>query len=150
MLLPHKKEDKKILLSRNLIAVNKALLKSIFALFFSPISNISSRRAVKMPRNAILIQDLSRYIWHFRAAQPHLPLCLSASPATQTFILQRSVQNQTFSQLPFSPSTLPLQWTILFSITEQWLSFHFSTLQDSKCMPDFLLKPTAAFHCFCF
>lgn len=120
------KERKKKTVSRNIIAGNKAILKSIFILFFFfPICDISSRRAVKMPRSDILIQDLPRYIWHFRAAQLHLPLCLSASPATQTFILQRSVQNQTFSQLSFSPSSLPLEWTIPFSTTAQWLSFYF-------------------------
>lgn len=136
MLLPHRKKDKRILVSRNTIAGSKALLKSVF-IFFFPVCNISSRKAVKMPRSAIQLQSLSRYIWHFRAAQPHLPLCLSASPATQTFIFQRPVQNQTFPQLSFSPSSLPLEWTTPFSITAQRLSFHFSTLQDRKCMPDF-------------
>lgn len=109
---------------------------SLFLFLFYLICKISSRRAVKMPRSDILIQDLSRYIWHFRAAQLHLPLCLSVSPATQTFTLQRLVQNQTFSQLSFSPSSLPLEWTIPFYTTAQWLSFYFSILQDMKCMSE--------------
>lgn len=149
MLFPHRKKEKKILVSiRNIIAGKKALLKSVLFFFFFS-CKISSRRSVKMPRSGILIQDLSRYIWHFRAAPPHLPLSLSASPATQTFILQRSVQNQTYSELSFSPSSLLLEWTIPFSITAQGPSFYFFTLQDMKCMPDFLLKPTTAFQFFC-
>lgn len=103
--------------------------------FFS--SAILLEEQLKMPKSAILIKDLPRYIWHFSAAQPHLPLCLFASPATQTLTLQRSVRNQTLSQLPFSSSPLPLEWTILFSTTAQWPSFHFPTLQNRKCMPDF-------------
>lgn len=150
MLFPHRKKDKKVLVSRNAIAGNRALFKSVLILFFFfPVCNISSIKAVRMPRSAILIQGLSRYIWHFRAAQPHLPLCLSASPATQTFILQRAVRNQTFPQLPFSPFSLPLEWTIPFSITAQrQLSFFHTSRQEMYAW--FLLKPTSAFHCFCF
>lgn len=37
---------------------------------------------MKMPWSGILIQDFSRYIWHFRAAQPHMRLfaCLPHQP----------------------------------------------------------------------
>lgn len=125
MLLPHRKKDKKILVTRNLIAGNTALLKSIFTLFFFPVCNITSRRAVKMPRSAILIHDLSRYIWHFRAPEPHLPHLPHQQP--KHLYSRDQYRIRLFPQLPFSPSSLPLEWTILFSITEQWLSFHFST-----------------------
>lgn len=114
-----------------------------FHSLFSFLHNIPFRRAVQMPESAI--QDLSRYIWHFSAAQPHLSLCPSASPVTQTLLPCRSVQKQTLSQLPFS-SSFPLERAMLFSTTAQWPSFHSQTPKWEMCACLFI-KPTLAFHC---
>lgn len=149
MLLPHKKEDKKILLSRNLIAGNKALLKSIFALFFSPISNISSRRAVKMPRNAILIHDLFQVHLTFQSSSTSfapLPVCLTSNPNIYTPEICTESDFFSIAIFSFYPST-----TMNNTLFHHWTVTELSLFHTSRQqMYAFLLKPTAAFHCFCF